>query len=612
MPRKLVFSLIFLLMVGSAFGQNVADPKKDEEKEKLRKNAVSFLRETMVEVGAMRSLENRLSFGAELASLMWFHDEKEARVMYQGVTDDFRKLLMEFDTQLNNAALAEANKSDDDDNFEAPGLFTGLTSKMTVERKLMKALEMRQQIAMSLAEHEPDMALAFFYDSLSTITNKEFREKADDRDSTFEVQLMTQVAETNAAKASQFAAKAIEKGFGYQHLELLKKIYAKDADKGIEFASAVVGHYKSNKLEGSDMWVLHSLIEFGESTAVKLPKADAKKPVLTTSELRDLTEVLAQEVLANAGDGEGESGLGYMATFEKYTPTRAAQIKAKYRSKIAGGVGNYRVMSGDTSIATANAANAAANAMAYASNVAAVTPDADRRAKAVEERLEAERKLMEEVATLGTKKLPKEEREKIVTQARKVIGRSGGKDKKILGLSTLALQVSKAGDKELAAEIMKEAETFVNLQPKNYQDYVLNWMLISGYSEVDADKAFPMLTDTILRLNGTIEAFVKAAEFIDVQEEIIGDGEVQVGQFGGSMLRGMTSELKIAEPTLRSLAKADFARTRAAANSFDRTEVRVLAKMLVIRAILGDNKSETRTDQANIVLDGVDINDKPR
>ena len=147
----------------------------------------------------MRSLENRLSFNAEMASLMWFHDEKEARAMYLGVTSDFRQLLVEFDTQLNAFAMAEANTGDE---TVALGMFDDLSPKQNIQRKLAKALEMRKQIAMSLAEHEPDLAMAFYQDSLTAITNPESRKGMIDQDSYFEVQLMTQIAESNAAKAA--------------------------------------------------------------------------------------------------------------------------------------------------------------------------------------------------------------------------------------------------------------------------------------------------------------------------------------------------------------------------------------------------------------------------
>ena len=91
-------------------------------------------------------------------------------------------------------------------------------------------------------------------------------------------------------------------------------------------------------------------------------------------------------------------------------------------------------------------------------------------------------------------------------------------------------------------------------------------MLAAGYAEADPEKAFPILESTILRANDTINAFVKVAEFIDTNEEMIADGEVQVGMFGGSMIRDLTGELGMASGTIKSLVKSDF---EAARGSFD-------------------------------------------
>ena len=107
----------------------------------------------------------------------------------------------------------------------------------------------------------------------------------------------------------------------------------------------------------------------------------------------------------------------------------------------------------------------------------------------------------------------------------------------VIGLGLLAAQVSKLGDKELATEIMREAEALVNPAPKNYQDFLLTWMLASGYANADPEKAFPLLEETIGRANETLGAFIKVGEFIDVAEEMVQDGEVQVGAFGGQMVR---------------------------------------------------------------------------
>jgi len=214
-----------------------------------------------------------------------------------------------------------------------------------------------------------------------------------------------------------------------------------------------------------------------------------------------------------------------------------------------------------------------------------------------DERIKAEEKLMNDVKNIGTGELPKEEREKVVAQARKILMQTPGKDKKIMGLSMLAAQVARAGDKELASEIMRDAERLVNPSPKNAQDFMFTWMLASGYAESDPDKAFPILEDAIMRANNLIAAFITVGEFVDVAEEMISDGEVQVGAFGGQIVRGLTKELGVADSTMRSLTRADFAKTRALTNRFDRAEVRILAKMLVLRAVLGgESKTGIESD----------------
>jgi len=147
---------------------------------------------------------------------------------------------------------------------------------------------------------------------------------------------------------------------------------------------------------------------------------------------------------------------------------------------------------------------------------------------------------------------------------------------------------------------MRDAERLVNPAPKNYQDFLLTWMLASGYANSDPDKAFPILEETIGRANDTLAAFVKVGEFVDVAEEMIQDGEVQVGAFGGQMVRGLTGELGMADATIQILAKADFVKTKNLTNRFDRAEIRVLAKMMVLRAVLNPKDPS----KADVLIDG--------
>jgi hypothetical protein len=467
------------------------------------------------------------------------------------------------------------------------------TDKSLVAKRFTTAIGVRQQITMTMAEHDPELAFSFFNDSLSAISNPEFRKEIERQDSYFETRLLTQIAERDPAKAAQLGVTSIKKGVTYEHVELLRKIYTKDPEKGINFGAAIMSRLKSDKVDMNSYQARHaffnvteSLLRFAEQTLDASRKPGAK-PVYTNAEIRELVELLAQTILNQADTDVIDSG--NVEFIQKYSPGRAAQIRAKFKSS-SGGSRYSGVMAN-----SANVISTAGYGSGRASNSNSNMSPQERtrlenEAREIEEREDLEKRTMEGVQALTTKELPKEEREKIIAQARKIISQTPGRDKKIMGLSMLATQVSRMGDKALATEIMRDAESMVNPSPKNYQDFILTWMLASGYATADPDKAFPLLEETIGRANDTLAAFVKVGEFVDVAEEMIQDGEVQVGAFGGQMVRGLTRELGIADATIQVLAHADFGKTKALTNRFDRAEIRILAKMMVLRAVLDSKK----------------------
>lgn len=577
MYKKLSLPLIFLLFVQAVFPQTVETKKTDEFSEETRKQAVELLRETAGDVNNLRSLENRISFSSEVASIMWFHDEQEARVMYQSVISDFKQLLFQYDSQLN--AMGDAKE----DYYGGGGFLGGeMNEKAKLMRKLQKAVSVRQQIVASIAEHDPQLALDFYDASLNSITNAEFRQRFAG-DAYFVTRLLTEIAQKDPNKAAEFGRKSLANGINYQHIELLKKIYAKDVDKGAEFAEEMAKKLKDATSDSEEYYMLGTVLQVGADNLAKAKK-DNKKPMFTEQTLRDLTEVLAQ-LLLKSGEPRG---MEYIELIEKFSPSRAVQIRARNNNRNSLSNRSGYASNAVPRIYAANAANVSANS-------ASVTSNKDSAANA--EEVPSEEDLMKNITNLQNKDLAKEEREKVITKARKIISSLPGRQAKIFALSSLASQIYKVGDKDLAAEIMREAEGLVNLQPKNYQDYIEVWLLINGYAQSDASKAFPILEDAVSRINDTLNAFVKVAEFIDVQGEIIDDGEVQVGAFGGSMVREITNGLGQTDSVLRNLAKADLVRTRAVTNRFDKPEIRVLAKMLVLRAVFGETQKTEKAEE---------------
>jgi hypothetical protein len=577
MRRKLSLLLALFLFAQFSFSQTVETKIETKIETKtetkisadLKKQAVEFLRESATEVGNLRTLENRISFASEMASLMWFHDEKEARAMMNAVVNDFKQLILQYDARL----IALGGATSEEDSFAS--MFGGdQNEKARLTRKLARAMSVRQQIALGIAEHDPQFALDFYASSLQTITSAEARKRFEEQDKYFESRLVDEIAERNPGKALELGRKSLAKKLSHSHIELLKKIYAKDAEKGAQFAADIAGKLKSDKNgDGEDFYLFGAALNLA-SENLEATKKDGKKPMFAEQDLRDLGEIYAQLILRKA-DQDDFDWVSSTKLVERFAPSRAVQIRAKLTAK------------------KTRATNEDERAMIEA---AAGIEISDAKSLKAEKEKNEQEEMMKSLQNLESKKLPKEEREKVIAQARKIIASLPNKQAKILALSGLAGQVAKLGDKELAGQIMTDARALTNPQPKNYLDFMELWLLSSGLAATDAEKAFPVLEETIFRVNDTLAAFVKVGEFIDVSGEMIDDGEVQVGGFGGSMVRELTRGLGQADSTILNLARADFVRTKNLTDKFDRQEARILAKMLVLRAVLGD-KNKTSTDE---------------
>ncbi len=216
MRRKLYLLPVLLLMFAQiGFSQTVKPDKKDEISPELKKEAIAFLRETAAEAANLRTPENRISFTSEIAGLMWFTDEKEARSMYQVIISDFRQLLAQYDAQTNASDAAGA----DENIVYSPGLGV----RGNTPRKVIKAISVRQQIASSLAEHDAKLALEFFTASGQAVTNPKFRKQLDEMDRYFETRLLAQIAAQDVDTALKYGRKNLAKGFNYELVNVLKK-----------------------------------------------------------------------------------------------------------------------------------------------------------------------------------------------------------------------------------------------------------------------------------------------------------------------------------------------------------------------------------------------------
>lgn len=559
--------LTVLFAVCTAFAQTPT-PSPDEEEKKLTEKAVELMKETVSEIGNMRTPENRISFMSEAAALMWYHDDRQARPMFGWAVNEFKTLITGYNDRMN--MLPPATRSGRGTRSFLFGAEPDERSRLM--RKFQVAIGVRERIASTIAEHEPVLAFNFYHDSVSGVSNPELiAMMGQGRQDHVEAGLLEQIAQKDAAKAVELSRLSLRNGYNPYHLNLLRSLNAKDPEKAVEFASAILSQIKNESTEKVVMHAVHSLLVYG-GEMLELSREDAQKPpIYSVDDLREISEILARAML----EGDEKGGFRtYAATIEKYNPGRALQIRAKFNipapseaARRGSGIGSGTPAAGYPRSSMTGSGNRPRR------------NDGSVRA--------AEDDLIKEFAELAKKDLSKDERAKILEKARETLMSTPGTDKKIIGLSAIATVAAKAGDKELAAEIMRDAAALVPMPPKTYLEFLHTWMLVSGYAEADPEKAFPILEDTILRGNELITAFIKVGEFMEVTEQMIVDGEAQVGVFGGGLIGDLSRQMNMAESSIRSLLKADFERTKMAADRFDRVEMRVLAKMIILRSVLG-------------------------
>ncbi len=565
-----VFSLFLALAVKT---QTIEKKQSPEDTAKLREEAVEFLRESVTDVGNLRTLENRVSFASEMAGLMWFCDEREAKTMFATVISDFGQLIASYDSQLN----ALGGTEEGDDYYGGMSiLMPNRSERSRIVGDISKAMNLRQQIALAIAEHDPQFAFDFVDDTALIITNPVARKQLSGRDASIEARLLKEIAEKDSAKALEKAKKSLSRGFNPEFGEVLKKIYAKDPEKGAEFAEDIVSRLKSEPRNSLSAPHLKLVLEIGSANIDQLRKTKGKRPMFRDQSLREIADLLAQAVLSGK-KGEVYDIESSIALIERFAPARAVQVRAKLTPKNVKTAAAVQLSTvappPPVAVRGTGQGTGSGTDIGLGSNTSNDTEGA-----------------LENLAELRKKELPSDERAKIVQRSRKMIAGMKTREEKLMAMNMLAAQVADVGDKDLAIEIMTDAQGLVNPSPKTYLDFMHSWMLASGYAKIAPERAFPVLDETILRFNDTLSGFVKVAEFVDVNGEIIEEGEIQLGALGGEMTGQAIKMLGAADTTLIALAKADFARTRALTNRFDRTEVRILAKLLVLRSILGSKK----------------------
>ena len=580
--KHTVGALILLFALFSqSFAQQTpaaAPPQTDEqhkEQQEMRRKAIDLLNLTVKDSESFKLPENRIRIRMMAADVLWAYDEERARTLFKEASAGIVDIL------------------NDQEMVEQPVRNMMVESVKNLRREMLKILGGR----------DARLAREFLRATRSSPSEPtDASHVSPDNDLQLEVGLATQIAATDPKQALEIGRESLSRGFSPELINLLPTLQQKDATAAARLAGEIVTKLRGVKLDSNNeaQQVALSLLRIATQSPDEAKAGATPAPaLLETPALRELTEMLAAEALRPSGDGSGLLGelQGMMSVVEKYAPARAAQLRRKTEKKEE----NVEVV-------------AAPDPMQDWSKYQQLTEKGtvqeilDAAAKAPEGMremlyLEAARKAMKEGNAETARSLINEnvkdpqQRQMLleqldqaaaieaaeqgkIEQTRKMLATLRTNEERVMLLAQLAAGAAAKGEKKAALQLLEEARGMMGAKAKNIKQLGAQLMVAKGYATLEPTRSLEILEPVVDQVNELLGAAIILGGFFT--DEFIRDDEVMLEPI--AMVTTEFFNQYVGD--IQALASADFERTKALANKFQRDEIRIMVQLVISQSIL--------------------------
>jgi hypothetical protein len=573
--KSLVLLILALILPPTTYAQ-----EKVEQREELEKNTLALLNDISSAAYGLKLPENRLFIISNTADLLWTFDEKRARALYW-------------------EALNTLNS------INPPARTTGEVPSKTDREKMLQAyfstFALRQRLLRQIARRDAQLALDMLRATRQVPPRQlgpEFR-FPDDRQ--LEQEIATAVAARDPAQALQLARQSLAKGLTLELLNLTQQLNEKDSEKASQFAGDII-----DKLETTDVAtdygasiIALNLLESsripGSNSTAELRSPGMFKPLkLNDEQRRDLVELLTNAVLSASANSSLLHQISYvMPEIQQFFPERRAALERKLatfnetltkqqREQITY---NTLVSSGtpEEIVRSANTAGDASRLALY--EQAAIIAVSRRRTDSFRELVNKEisdsgerRKILDFV---DAEEISVATGRKQLDELRKLLPTIRSKEERARAMAELALMLKEKGEDTEAATLLDEAATLVKMDFNDDKRTNALLALLCAYAIVDPTKAFALAERTVDHANTQIS-------FLMLLDRVVKSGVVKKSEIVLEQPGILPLDLLVFKygKGVAALAKADFSRTRALADRFERNELRLMAQLMIVKGIL--------------------------
>ncbi len=572
--------------------QNDNQEKAEQEAAKLQelqKRTLSLLDEVISAAWSLKLAENRSYVLANAADLLWPYDEKRARNLFWEA--------------LNNLSLPTSQPANQPAK-EANGTAgtNGPTKEQPPETSLYYAtFETRQQFLRQVARHDPQLALDMMRSTRQALAPQVAGARTYDPDTDLEQDLTSAAAASDPKRALQIAHESLAKGLTFQILNLLRQVNQKDQDAGTALAGDIIVKLKTDDFNSSNFapFVATSLLELSRTSgAVLIVSSSQEPPVFTRLKLdenqkQDLVDLLTTAALdVRAGENVLQAIRNAMPEIEQYAPDRAAKLKARlaeFNRTLPPAFGKWNAFEARFDKATPEEMLKAVSKVSddqrdtlfrEAASKAVTRGEADRYRELINSQIENETERKFALEALDNAQMYYDIREGKTDDLEKLLPLIRAKEQRAMAMAQLAMMLQKKGRHDEAVKLLDDARGLVkvDLVNQSQSDALLAVML--GYTQVDPPRAFAMIEPLVDRTNDEISKLLLVDKI--VKSGFVKNGEIIMNQpripLDYSMIRYSAGVV--------ALGKADFDRTKALADRFQRNELKVVARMLLAQALL--------------------------
>lgn len=602
LARLFVCALLSVLLITTLSAQEPAteaagSPAQTKEQTEVERRALILLDQQISQAANLKLAENRVYIFSQTANLLWKRDEKRARALFRRAADEL---------------IAADNLNE---NEELPENFGTLRNVRVDFLNSLASRDAEFALELLLRTRPPALNLIINLPTAKSALYGNLNYDAQNEIS-LERQITAQTFRTNPRRALETARANLNKNVLSVDLNLINQLKTVDRDAASQFADEVVQKLMLADFAEQQNYAVRGLAtSFFSQFAAQIsppqndPAEQSKQLQINQSALRRLAEKYADYLASNSININNYHELeNVLGTFNKILPERAARLRQKLetlqRQNSAANPQNalYERLNrmsesaapetmlqqaGDFPIGMrAQLYTSAANKMAQTGNAAvarqtlALVPGKQARQSAL---TQFDQQIFNNF--LNQKKFQ---------EAEQIIGQQTDNNVRINFLVALARALREQKQPEKASQYIAEARALVVFSPENPLELFGLIQVLGASAEVEPEKTFELLESFVLKFNEILQAAAFLSKYQE-QSSIFRDGELILPNgYGGIYVNSRTMGFQLNADSFRlgSLAKTDFARAAAFVDRFDRSDMRIAARQIVLNSVLQDEKTQ--------------------